>query len=173
MTLSQAADPAKLKEFTEIEKRGRRRCTGAIKLTYLLRAPRRGSVCWGPSGCCRFSGLCAAHGCFSAICRSNTFSSLARRCPGAGSAPLSSRASRRLPQAEHAPEMSRSLSGPIWRTSRKKVPPIAFDLARIPHLLLRLLLSCCHLPWLLQMNDYGRIQPRFKHIISSCPTLPV
>lgn len=49
--------------------------------------------------------------------RANNISSLCLSCSGNASCQLLSRAIRTTPQAEHWPEMSRSLFGPIWRTS--------------------------------------------------------
>lgn len=56
----------------------------------------------------------------SATWRSNSFSSLALRCCGFTFSELSSRAIKTAPQTEQRPEISRSLLGPIWRTSTSR-----------------------------------------------------
>jgi hypothetical protein len=56
----------------------------------------------------------------SARWRSNNLSSLFRKSSGTTFPCWSSRVSRTTPHAEQCPEISRSLSGPIWRTSIKR-----------------------------------------------------
>ena len=53
----------------------------------------------------------------SARWRANNLSSLFRKSSGAAFSQWSRRAIRITPQAEQRPEISRSLFGPIWRTS--------------------------------------------------------